>query len=430
MRHRSRSPSVLALAMAVAPAAGAAQPNRRTSSGRGMRSALAIGLVWLAAAASAQVGPAGTLREATERAVLTLPEVAANQAVREQVAAQRRAARGLFVGPPVVSGDIEIGGEGLSEQEASVSAGLRWPGEGRAGRRAADRAGELAAATLDEARLQFAGEVRTAWWALAAAEAALGVEAEQVRIADHERDAVARLVTAGVQARRDLLLAEAERAAVRGRLSAAEAEAVTARAAYEALAGPAPARFPAEAPASLSNVEEHPGVRAAAMRAAAAEARADLLRFAARGRLEGRVGVRRERRDARDGFENALLVGVGVPIGRDHSASAESAAARSEAIRASADATRIRARILAERNAGSARLAVSRRTVEEAQVRRDALAQALALTERGRREGEIGFVEVLRARQALGAADRDLAAARVAAAAAVSNYNQALGVLP
>ena len=397
---------------------------------RAAQAAFAIGLAWLAAAAPAQVGPASTLGEATERAFVRLPELAASQALREQVAAQRRAAGGLFVGPPVVSGDVEIGDEGLSEQEASVSAGLRWPGEGRAGRLAADRAGELGAATLAEARLQVAGEVRTAWWTLAAAEAALAVEQEQVRIADQERDAVARLVTAGVQARRDLLLAEAERAAVRGRLSAAEAEAVTARAAYEALAGPAPLRFAQEAPATVGNVEEHPVVGAARARAAAAQARADLLRFATRGRLEGRVGVRRERRDAQGGFQNALVVGIDVPIGRDYTATAEGAAAQSEAIRAAAEAARLQSRIAAERNAGAGRVAVSRRAVDEAQVRRDALAQALALTERGRQEGEIGFVEVLRARQALGAADRDLAAARVAAAAAISNYNQALGVLP
>ena len=397
---------------------------------RAAQAAFAIGLAWLAAAAPAQVGPASTLGEATERAFVRLPELAASQALREQVAAQRRAAGGLFVGPPVVSGDVEIGDEGLSEQEASVSAGLRWPGEGRAGRLAADRAGELGAATLAEARLQVAGEVRTAWWTLAAAEAALAVEQEQVRIADQERDAVARLVTAGVQARRDLLLAEAERAAVRGRLSTAEAEAVAARAAYQALAGPTPASFPPEPPAPVPGVEAHPAVRAATARAAAAEARANLLRFATRGRIEGRLGVRREKRDARDGFENALLVGIDVPIGRDYSATAESAAARSEALRASAEAARLQARIAAERAAGSGRVTVSRRAVEEAQIRREALAQALALTERGRREGEIGFVEVLRARQALSAAERDLAAARIAAAAAVSNYNQALGVLP
>ena len=395
----------------------------------GVKLAAALALAVLSSAASAQSGSASSLREATARAILQLPAVAANPSLREQVAAQRRAASGLFVGPPVVSGDIEVGDEGLSEQEASLSAGFRWPGEGQAGRIAADRAADLAAATLDEARLQIAGEVRTAWWALASAQAVLAVEQEQVRVADQERAAVVRLVTAGVQARRDLLLADAERAAVRGRLLTAESDLVTARAAYEALAGPAPAGFPPEALASRSR-EEHPLVRAALARSAAAEARASLLRFATRGRIEGRVGVRREKQDARDGFGNALLVGVAVPLGRDYSATAEGAEARSEAIRTAAEAARTQTRIAAERNAGAARLAVSRRTLEEAEARRDALAQALALTERGRREGEIGFIESLRARQALGAADRDLAAARVAASSAISTYNQALGVLP
>jgi cobalt-zinc-cadmium efflux system outer membrane protein len=390
----------------------------------------ALALACFSTAAFAQAGPATTVGEAAERAILQLPELAADQALRDQIAAQRRAARGLLVGPPVVSGDIEIGNEGLLEQEASVSAGLRWPGEGQAGRLAADRAGELAAATLDEARLQIAGEVRTTWWALASAQAVLAVEREQAGIADQERGAVARLVTAGVQARRDLLLADAERAAVHGRLAAAEADLVTARSAYEGLAGSAPTGFPPELPVAEPAGAEHPAVRAAFARAAAAQARATLLGFATRGRIEGRVGVRREKRDSRDGFGNALLVGIDVPIGRDYGATAESAAARAEAMRAAAEATRIRMRIAGERNGTAGRLATSRRALDEAQARRDALAQALTLTERGRREGEIGFIEALRARQALGAANRDLAMARVAAAAAISSYNQALGVLP
>lgn len=380
--------------------------------------------------APAQNAPAQTIREATDRAALLLPDVAANDAVRAQVAAQRRAARGLFVGPPVVSGDVQVGSGGFTEQEASVSAGVRWPGERGAARAAADRSADAIGATLDDARLQIAGEVRTAWWALASAEAVLAVERAQAAAADQERGAVARLVEAGVQARRDLLLADAERAAVRARLSAAEADVVTARAAYEALAGPAPEDFAAEALARGPMIDEHPAIRAARARAAAAEARATSLRFSTRGRIEGRVGVRRERVDSRDGFENALLVGVGVPLGRDYTAVAEGAGARSEAIRATAEAVRVSARIIAERNAGERRLAVVRRALDEAEARRSALADALVLTERGRREGEIGFIEALRARQALGAADRDLAAARIASDAAISTYNQAQGVLP
>lgn len=397
--------------------------------------ALVLAFQPIALAAQPAVPPrseaaATTLKQAAERAILLLPDLAANQALREQAAAQRRSLRGPFVGPPVVSGDLALGTGGLIEQEALVSAGLRWPGERRAGRLAADLGVDVIGATLDEARLRIAGEVRTAWWSLAAAEAVVAVERGQAGLADQELAQIARLVDAGVQARRDLLLAEAERAAVRARLSTAEADLVAAQAAYEALAGPSPDRFPPEALATGSDIEDHPAVRATLARAAAADARVTALRFGTRPRIEGRVGVRRERIGARDGFENALLVGIGVPLGRDYSAVAETAGARSEAIRAGAEAARVRARLAAERTAGERRLALSRRAVLEAEARRAALAEALALTERGRREGEIGYVEALRARQTLGQASRDLAVARVAASAAISTFNQAQGVLP
>lgn len=374
--------------------------------------------------------PAPTLREASERALLLLPDVSASQASRDQVAAQRRAVRGPFVGPPVVSGDVELGGGGLTEQEVGVSAGFRWPGEGRAARLAADRSGEALDATLEEARLRVAGQVRSAWWTLASAQAVIAVERGQASIADQEVATVTRLVDAGVQARRDLLLAQAERAAVLARLSASETEYVGAQAAYEALAGPAPARFPPEAPTRGVAIDDHPEVRAALARAAAAEARATTLRYGSRPRIQGRVGVRRERDEDRDGYGNALLVGVGVPIGRDYTAVAETAGARSEALRATAEAALVRRRLIAERAAGERRLAVSQRALREARVRRDALAEALALTERGRREGEVGYIEALRARQTLALSARDLVVAEVAALAAISVFNQAQGVLP
>lgn len=374
--------------------------------------------------------PAPTLREANERALLLLPDVSANQALRDQVAAQRRAVQGPFVGPTVVSGDVVLSGGGLTEQEVGVSAGFRWPGESRAARLAADRSEEVIDATLDDARLRVAGQVRSAWWTLASAQAVIAVERGQAGIADREVATVARLVDAGVQARRDLLLAQAERAAVLARLSASETDYVGAQATYEALAGPAPTRFPPEVPAITVNIDQHPEVRAALARAAAAEARASTLRYNSRPRIEGRVGVRRERSEDRNGYENSLLVGVGVPIGRDFTAVAETAGARSEALRATAEAALVKRRLIAERAAGERRLAVSQRALREAQVRRDALAEALALTERGRREGEIGYIEALRARQTLALAARDLAVAEVAASAAISTFNQAQGVLP
>ena len=375
--------------------------------------------------------PPRTIAEATERAAARLPDLAAAGASRAQIAAQGRSARGLFVGPPVVSGDIEIGREGLGEQEVGVSAGFRWPGEGRAARLAAERSGSVIDATLVDARLQVAGEVRSAWWALASARAVAAVERDQAALAEQEVAATTRLVSAGVQARRDLLLAQAERSAISARLSAAEQDMVAAQAAFEALAGAAPDAFPAEPPVAAGvGVDAHPAVRAALARAAAAEARSVSSRFGSRPRIEGSVGVRRERDELRGEFDNALLVGVAVPIGTNYAAAAETAGAEAEALRALAEVARVRTRLLAERLAGERRLVLARRAVDEAEARRGALAEALALTERGRREGEIGYLEVLRARQTVAQATRDLAVARVAASAAISTYNQAQGVLP
>lgn len=371
-----------------------------------------------------------TLREATARAIERLPDTAAYQALRDQVAAQRRAARGPFVGPPVVRGDVLASSDGLIEQEASVAASIRWPGEGRAQRSAADRGGAAIDATLDEARLAIAGEVRTAWWGLASAREIVAVEREQSALAEQELALVGKLVDAGEQSRRDLLIAQGERGAVQARLSAAEIELAGAQAAYEALAGPSPDQFLPETPARQPNIDEHPLVRAALARAAAAEARAGASRYTSRPRLEGSVGVRRERTDPRGDYENALMLGVAIPLGRDLSAVAETAGARAEAIRATTEADRVRSRLIADRAAAEQRLEIAGRALAEARARRGALAEALELTARGRREGEIGFIEFLRARQTLAAAERDLATARVAAFAAISTFNQTQGVLP
>lgn len=371
-----------------------------------------------------------TLREATAGAIERLPDTAAYQALRDQAAAQRRAARGPFVGPPVVRGDVFARSAGLIEQEASLSAAIRWPGEGDAQSFAADRGGAAIDASLDEARLVIAGEVRAAWWALASARAIVSVERKQSAIAQQELALVARLVNAGEQSRRDLLIAQGEQGSVQARLSAAETELAGAQATYEALAGPPPDQFLPEELVRRPNIDAHPKIRAALARAAAATAKADASRYSSRPRLEGSVGVRRERTDPRGDYSNALMLGVAIPLGRDLNAVANTAGARAEAIRAVAEAARVQSRLIVDRAAAERRLEIAQRALAQARSRQAALAEALELTGRGRREGEIGFIEYLRARQTLAAAERDLATARVAFFAAISNFNQTQGVLP
>ena len=371
-----------------------------------------------------------SLHEAFERAAAELPEAAASPALKAQAEAQRRAASGPFVGPPVARGDVLTRSGGTIEQEASVSAAIKWPGEARAGINAAALSGDVADSHLAAAQLALAGDIRTAYWRLAAARSAVDIERQHVATARVETDQVTRLLQAGVQARRDLLVSQAELGLALARLSAAESDLADTIAAVEALFGNAPDSFAEETLAPQNNIDDHPALRAAEIRAKAADAKAAYARFATRPRVEATIGVRRDRNDPRGSYEDALLFGVAVPLGRDSRAVADAAGVRSEALSAGAEAARLRPRLLADGRAALVRLSVAENALIDAEARQSALREALMLTARGRAEGEIGYIEYLRARQALFDAERDLGAARVAKSAAISNVNQTMGILP
>ncbi len=391
---------------------------------------LGAALVWAAPAWAQDGTPLTSLHEAFEQAAAQLPETAASPALQAQADAQRRAARGPFVGPPVLRGDVLTRSGGPIEQEASVSAAIKWPGEARAGVNAATLSGNAANAGLAAAQLALAGDIRSAYWRLAGARRVVDIEQQHVATARIEADQIRRLVQAGVQARRDLLVAQADLGAALGRLSAAESDLADAVATVEALIGNVPDSFVDEALSPSTDIEVHPALLAAEAKAKAAEAKAGYARFSTRPRVEGTIGVRRDRNDPRGSYEDALLVGIAVPLGRDSRAVAEAAGTRAEALSAGADAARIRTRLMADQRAALVRLSVTQRALVEAEARQSALREALVLTERGRAEGEIGYIEYLRARQALFDAERDLAAAHVAKSAAISDVNQSMGVLP
>ena len=395
-----------------------------------MMIALGAALAWVTPAWTQDDAATASLHDAFERAAAQLPEAAARPALQAQADAQRRAARGPFVGPPVASGDILTRSAGIIEQEARVSAAIKWPGESRAGIQAAAFGADAANAELMAAQLGLAGNIRAAYWRLAGARSAIIIEQQHVATAHVETEQVSRLVRAGVQAKRDFLVSQAELGTALGKLSAAENELSEGLAAVETLIGTAPESFVDEILTSPIDVKDHPALRAAETKAKVADAKTAYARYSTRPRLEGTIGVRRDRNDPRGSYEDALLLGIAVPLGRDSRAVADAAGTRAEAFSANAEVPRLRARLIAEQRAALTRLSVAERALDDAQARQSALQEAFALTERGRSEGEIGYIEFLRSRQALFDAERDLGAARVAKSAAISNFNQAMGVLP
>jgi outer membrane protein, heavy metal efflux system len=392
--------------------------------------AFAAVLAWAVPVAAQDGKAALSLHDAFVRAAPLLPETAASPALKERTDAQIREAKGPFVGPPVVRGDLLTRSGGLIEQEVSVSAAIKWPGEARAGITAAALSGDAATKGLGAAELVLAGEVRAAYWRLAAAQGAADIEQQHVVTARMETEQIVRLVREGVRARRDLLVSQAELGAAMGQLSAAENDVTGAAAAFEALIGAVPEAFTEEVLTPDKDIESHPALIAADTRARAAAAKAGYLRYGVRPRVEGTIGVRRERNDLRGPFGDALLVGIAVPMGRDARALVSAAETSAEALSKGAEAARVRMHITAQQRASHAQLSVAERALNDAKARQSALREALMLTQRGVAEGELGYIEYLRARQALFDAERALVAADVGKSAAISNVNQMMGVLP
>jgi len=347
--------------------------------------------------------------------------------------ARRALSARRFAGPPEADTSArqdQIGsGTGYFEVEGGISAALWRRGEREALRGEADALAARAGAELDVARLELAGELRTAWWELAGAVADVRVGLEQVEFAQTLVANTKRLEAAGEQARLDLLQAEAALAMSEQDLAQAMGRERQARAQMTGLVGFVPAQLTAET-VGAAQIDDHPLVRVAL---AEADQLARQARFA---RLKAepawRVGLDlRSERDGR-GLDTRTSTGLKLSraLGRDPSAGAEAASLEAEATAARSKAAAVRFSLETMQAQAIANLTAARASLNAQEARRAISIEALALTERGWREGELPFLELLRARAAASEASRAAAQARVAVEAAISSFNQAQGLLP
>lgn len=320
-------------------------------------------------------------------------------------------------------------GTGYYEVEGGISAALWRRGEREAIRGEADALAARADANLAMVRLELAGELRNAWWELARAVADVRVAREQVQFAQALVASTQRLEAAGEQARLDLLQAEAALALSEQDLAQAMGREGQARAQMIGLVGFVPAQLTAET-VGAAQIDDHPLVRVAL---AEAEQLARQARFA---RLKAepawRVGLDlRSERDGR-GLDTRTSTGVKLSraLGRDPSAGAEAASLEAEVTALRSKATAVRFSLETMQAQAIANLTAARASLKAQEARRAISVEALALTERGWREGELPFLELLRARATASEASRAAAQARVTVDAAVSSFNQAQGLLP
>ncbi|KTT14577.1 TolC family protein [Pseudacidovorax intermedius] len=437
--------------------------------------------------ASAAPGP---LRQAFDQAWARQPEARALAARQQAAEAGQRAAAAWTPEPMALElthrTDRANANDGQREWEVGLAIPLWRPGERSRGQAVAQA--EAAAVALREqaARLRLAGALREAWWPWARARIEQQVADAQLAHTRTLAADVERRWRAGDLARSDLLQAQGTVAAARAAQAEAARAAVEAALRWQALTGAstgatgaallqdgigqtviptesAPANRQGElavtstppvgtadaaaGPAGQvddiraeaepepraepgARAEAHPALAELAQRLAIARAQAELAARQGIGSPELTLGTTRERGSADEPARSTLNVGLRIPFGASARQEARQAAALADAVELEAQLRLEESRLAAEQQAARARVDAARIRLAAAE-ERDALAsQTLGLIEKSFRLGESDLPTRLRTTQEAGEAARQLATSRIELAAAVSQWRQALGLLP
>jgi cobalt-zinc-cadmium efflux system outer membrane protein len=385
-------------------------------------------------AGSAMSAHAEPLRDAFEAAAALSPEMRTLEAQRAATDARLRGANALTPGAPSVglgyTTDRFTQNRGFREAEVEVGVPIWLPGQSRAQRGLADAEGTRLAAQIAARRLVIAAEVRDAYWAWAAADAALAAaRARTASTAALTRD-VARQARAGQVSRAEELLATADARESEGALREAEAAVREAQLAFRALTGRSAAPGWQESLRDGGAPSEHPRVVAARLGLDVARAGIRIAEVEDRESPEIGAFMRQERDDRDSGWDTRFGVRVRIPFAHPPRNAERRATAQGELTTASAEAAAAERLVAAERDRARAALADARAGARVAEQRHAALAEAASLGERAFRDGQATLAETLRIRTIVAGADAERRRAQVALRQAISRYNQAIGVEP
>lgn len=382
--------------------------------------------------------PAGgtSLREALDAAWALSPAARSADSRRAQLQARERAASSWINGSPSAllaqRSDRFNNNSGLREYEAELELPIWSPGV----RAAAQR--ELAALRLGfepqqlVARLKLAAEVREAAASVAVARTERDLAQRKHSEAQTLAQDVERRVRAGDSARVDGLQAQSlVQQAASGREQAQQALtrlqnqwlALTGLTAVPSLDEPLPSANPVTGP-------DHPALQAAQTRVQAAQAALELSETDKRDPMSVGVGITRERSAFGAASENSLRLALKIPFGTDSRNAPRIAAARAELDAAQTELDAIQRQVQTELASALAELDAARRT-QASMAERARLGQEVqTLVAKAYSLGESDLPTRLRADSEKFEADLSLARARVGLQRAVSQLNQALGLLP
>ncbi len=380
-----------------------------------------------------------TLNQAFDAAWQRQPE-SRSAAARRQAADAQLAFAQRWTAEPVAlelsaKTDHLTGNHGGREYVAGVAAPLWLPGE-RSGVQAVAQAER---GTIDSrvgaAQWRVAGAVREAWWA--AQRAALEASLAQARLANAQQlaDDVARHVKAGDLARADQLQADGVVAAAQSAFLEAQSAQAQSWQALRALTGAEPAQVLSTAPepspgVSLRPAAEHPALRELAGRADLARRTRELASVQTRANPELTLSATRDRGAFGDAYVQSLTVGVRIPFGSDARQRSRLAAAGAEQTEAEVQLELERSRIASDVAATEARVGAARLIVAAADKRAALAFETRRIFEKSFRLGETDLHTRLRVELEAFEAERQRERSHIDLAQAVSQWRQALGLLP
>ncbi len=382
------------------------------------------------------------LATAVEQAWRLNPQAAGLDAREAEARAAQDVAAGLTPEPASLSigslNDRFNRNQGKQEYEIELAAPLWLPGQKSA--RAAEAVSRIDEAVARRAavRLEVGGELREAWWALAAARSAMVLAARRLETARALEADVMRRHKAGELSRIDANLAQTETHAANAELVEAETTLLQAEQAVQTLTGsPAPKNLDEESPTTRRLIDEagaaaasHPLLAAAATAARSARARVKVADESRRAAPELALRVVRDRSDFAESYANTIGIKLKIPFSSGSQVRRETLAAQAEANQADVDLQRTQSRVRLDAERAQRNLQAAERQLAMAQERRQLAAENLRLAEKAFSLGESDLATLLRIRAAAFDAELFYDRQRVARAAAISRLNQALGVLP
>lgn len=379
----------------------------------------------------------GALAVFFEQAWAGQPAAASFSERTRAATAQREAASTWTAAPP----SIEVGGRtdrynrdrGSREQELGLVLPLWLPGERSQSQALAEAEGDALRARQRSTQLNLAQFVRDAWWAWLAAANEADLAQARLAAASRLRDDVARRFNAGDLSRADLNQAAGARALAEAQVAEAGAAEQLARYRLQALGAPLPASpeiVPEPAPAAASTTAPHPRVQALQGRAEVARQQAALARVQSRSNPELTISTRRDRSTGGEAFDQTWALALRVPFGAGPRHEARLATANAEAVEAEVELQREQARISAEQGAYAAWVEAARQQAQAASQRAELARENRRFYDKSFRLGETDLPTRLRIESEAMEAERALVRARIAQAQGISQWRQALGLLP